>query len=172
MRYHKITYPDVNNGRGCRATLWVSGCSHRCPNCHNPQTWDFKSGRIFTEEVKEQLFHVLSLPYIDGLTLSGGDPADSAEELISLLKEFHDIFPDKDVWLYTGYTIEEMQEKPSLKNLLDAGCNTVVDGRYDHSKRDTTLPFRGSSNQRIWVRKMDGSYRIMEDWEFDKPRHT
>lgn len=167
MNYHKITYPDVNNGTGCRVTLWVSGCSHRCPHCHNPQTWDPNSGRPFTSEVKAKLMGLLSLPYIDGLTLSGGDPADSVDEITKLCNEVRDAFPNQSIWLYTGYTMEELKTNLDLKPLLSCGITHIVDGPYIHKERDISLPFRGSSNQKIWTVRMDGSFRIMEDWEFN-----
>jgi hypothetical protein len=87
MKYVKITYTDVNNGLGNRVTLWISGCSHHCKGCHNPETWDFNYGREFNEEVENKLFEILDLPYIKGLTLSGGDPIDSAEDVLELVKE-------------------------------------------------------------------------------------
>lgn len=166
MNYHKITYPDVNNGRGCRVTLWVSGCPHHCPHCHNSQTWDPNNGRPFTPEVKSKLFDLLSLPYIDGLTLSGGDPAFHPEEVSELAKEVNEAFPDKTIWLYTGYTMEELKNNPRLQPLLNCGITHIVDGRYIHEKRDISLPFRGSSNQKIWTVRMDGSFRVMDDNEF------
>lgn len=168
MNYHKLTFPDVNNGLGCRVTLWLSGCSHHCPNCHNPHTWDFKSGREFTKEAKEKLFEILSMPYIHGLTLSGGDPADSPEEVIELCKEVQARFPDKNIWLYTGYTLEEIQADSRRAPLLESGISVVVDGLYVEKSRDITLPFRGSSNQRIWGRKEDGSFEVIPDAVFVK----
>lgn len=168
MRYHKITYPDVNNGRGCRVTLWLAGCSHHCPHCHNPQTWDFKGGRTFTPEAKSKLLELLSLPYIDGLTLSGGDPADSAEDVVQLCQDIKRSFPDKSIWLYTGYTMEKLKTTTRLQPLLSCGIDTIVDGPYIHEQRDISLPFRGSSNQKIWTVRMDGSFRVMDDAEFTR----
>lgn len=145
MRYHKITYTDVNNGLGCRVTLWISGCTHHCKGCHNQETWSFESGRLFDDAAKEKLFEILSLPYVKGLTLSGGDPVDSCEDVIALLKEVKEEFPEKDVWLYTGYQMCELFENEIL-NYVDY----VVDGKYVEEERDTTLAFRGSKNQKIW----------------------
>lgn len=169
MNYESITYPDVNNGLGCRVTLWVSGCSHHCPGCHNQCTWDFKSGRPFTQEVKDKIISLLELPYIAGLTLSGGDPMDSAEELIPFVQEIADRFNDKykTIWLYTGYTMEQIKEDPVKMTLLHSGIHVVVDGPYIESLRRIDIPFRGSSNQKIWTVRMDGSYREMKDYEFD-----
>lgn len=105
MNISGISYPDVNNGLGCRVTLWVAGCSHHCKGCQNKETWDKKSGRVFSKEDKDKLFEILSKPYIKGLTLSGGDPLDSFNEVLQLVKEIRDTFGStKDIWLYTGYT--------------------------------------------------------------------
>lgn len=149
MRVHKITYPDVNNGLGCRATLWVAGCSHHCKGCHNKRTWSFNSGKEFDDEYKQKLFDILSLPYIKGLTLSGGDPLDSYDDVLELLKEFYNKFGNtKDVWLYTGYTMEELFAN-GWKEILWY-VDYVVDGRYDEKQRDVSLAFRGSKNQFIY----------------------
>lgn len=149
MRVHKITYPDVNNGLGCRATLWVAGCSHHCKGCHNKETWSFKSGKEFNNEYKQKLFDIISLPYIKGLTLSGGDPLDSYNDVLALLKEFYDKFGDsKDVWLYTGYTMEELFAN-GWKEILYY-VDYVVDGKYEEKERDISLAFRGSKNQIIY----------------------
>ncbi len=149
MRFHKITYPDTNNGLGCRVTLWVSGCSHHCKGCHNKETWCFNSGRVFDDNYKQKLFDILSLPYIKGLTLSGGDPLDSYDDVLNLLKEMKEKFGDgKDVWLYTGYTMEELFNN-GYKEILYY-VDYVVDGQYDYKKRDVSLAFRGSSNQTIY----------------------
>lgn len=149
MRFHKITYPDTNNGLGCRVTLWVSGCSHHCKGCHNKETWCFNSGRLFDNEYKQKLFDILSLPYIKGVTLSGGDPLDSYDDVLKLLEEIHDKFGhEKDVWLYTGYTMEEIFTN-GYSGILQY-VDYVVDGRFDYMKKDLSLAFRGSSNQIIY----------------------
>ena len=151
MKFQTITYPDV----GCRVVLWIQGCTHHCRNCQNPQTWDFHKGRDFTKEYKEKLFNILSLPYIKGLTLSGGDPLDSFEDTLSLVKEIKEMFPDKDIWLYTGYTFEEILK--SNKSDILPFIDYIVDGTYKEELKDTTLAFRGSSNQIIWENK-DGEF--------------
>lgn len=155
MKFQTITYPDVGNGVGCRVVLWIQGCTHHCRNCQNPQTWDFHKGRNFTKEYKEKLFNILSLPYIKGLTLSGGDPLDSFEDTLSLVKEIKEMFPDKDIWLYTGYTFEEILK--SNKSDILPFIDYIVDGTYKEELKDTTLAFRGSSNQIIWENK-DGEF--------------
>jgi len=147
MRIHKITYPDVNNGLGCRVTLWVSGCIHHCKGCQNKETWSFESGREFTDDDKREIFKVLSLPYIKGITFSGGDPLCSYDDMLSLAKEIKEKFPKKDIWLYTGYTFEYVNE--NLKEILNY-IDILVDGKFIEELKDVSLPFRGSSNQRIW----------------------
>ena len=147
MKYASITTSDVNNGLGCRTTLWVSGCTHHCKNCHNRKTWSFSSGKVYNGKVEEVLFNEIDRPYIKGLTLSGGDPLDSPDGVLALLQHFRKRFGDtKDVWIYTGYTYEYCKEHfPEILELSDI----LVDGMYDCTKRDTSLAFRGSSNQRI-----------------------
>lgn len=152
MRIHKITYPDVNNGLGCRATIWVSGCSHHCKGCHNKETWSFNYGKEFDDEYKQKLFDILSLSYIKGLTLSGGDPIDSYDDVLKLVKEVREKFGDtKNIWLYTGYIMEELisNNKDEILEYVDY----VVDGKYEEKQRDVTLAFRGSKNQIIYEKK-------------------
>lgn len=148
MRFQSITYPDISNGKGCRVVLWIQGCSHHCQGCHNPETWDFCKGREFTEEYKNKLISIINLPYIQGITLSGGDPLDSFDDVYNLLLEVKEKCKDKDVWLYTGYTLEEIQNSEKQKIL--PMVNVLVDGLYKEKQRDVTLAFRGSSNQTIW----------------------
>ena len=165
MRFHRITYPDVNNGIGCRVTLWVSGCTHHCKGCHNKETWSFNTGRVFNDEYKNKLFEIVSLPYIKGLTLSGGDPLCSPNEILGLLKEYRLRFGnEKDVWLYTGFTMDEILANgwQDIISMVDY----VVDGRFDKNLRDVTLPFRGSSNQQVY-RILDGGYINVSDVLFD-----
>lgn len=153
MRFHNITYPDVNNGEGCRVTLWIAGCTHHCKGCHNPQTWSFKSGREFTEDIKNKLYNVLKLPYIKGITLSGGDPLDSFDDIFELVKDIKNSFNDKDIWLFSGYTLEDIQN--SDKNIILEYIDVLVDGEFKEELKDLTLKFRGSSNQRILYKDID-----------------
>ena len=153
MRFHNITYPDVNNGEGCRVTLWVAGCTHHCKGCHNPQTWSFKSGREFTEDIKNKLYNVLILPNIKGITLSGGDPLDSFDDIFELVKDIKNSFNDKDIWLFSGYTLEDIQN--SEKNIILEYIDVLVDGEFKEELKDLSLKFRGSSNQRILYKDID-----------------
>ena len=146
MRYHDITKDDMNNGDGLRVVLWVSGCSHMCSGCQNPQTWEPDSGIYFDDEAKKELFDLLSRDYISGLTLSGGDPLypGNISDVEHLLKTFKEQFPNKTVWLYTGDLWEDIRHMPLMKYV-----DVVVDGPFDKNLKDVTLCWKGSSNQRV-----------------------
>ena len=146
MNYHNITKDDMLNGEGLRVVLWVAGCNHRCPGCQNPQTWDVEGGIPFDETAKQELFAELEKPYIDGITFSGGDPVHTCnrQSIYELAREIKEKYPNKTVWIYTGYTYEQIQEKELIKYI-----DVLVDGPYIKSRRDLNLEYRGSSNQRI-----------------------
>lgn len=149
MNYHKIEKLSTSNGVGIRVVLWVSGCSLHCNGCHNPQTWDFKSGKLFDQNAKNELFDAINKPYIQGVTISGGNPTskENVEDVICLIKEIKSTFPTKDVWVYSGYTIEELYYHGVSRILLYT--DVLVDGRYVEDQRDITLQFCGSRNQRL-----------------------
>ena len=160
MNYHTITYPDQNNGDGLRVVLWLSGCSHHCYNCQNPQTWDANSGIPFDESAKEELFRELDKDYISGLTLSGGDPLHEAnlDGVLDLVNEIRLLFPNKSIWLYSGYTWSEIFNDGVYLTRDCAGwkrreivkkCEVLVDGRYIDSQRNVQAKWRGSDNQRV-----------------------
>lgn len=172
MNYMKITKNDICNGEGLRVVLWLSGCSHHCYNCQNPQTWNPNSGIIFGENAKYELFSQLSKDYISGLTLSGGDPLhdNNLLEVLELVEEIRVSFPKKTIWLYTGYEWEEIMNHIELNEECNeyGGCSNcienenmgirkkilsmvdiVVDGQYIDAQRDITLKWRGSTNQRV-----------------------
>lgn len=176
MNYHNITYPDQNNGDGLRVVLWLSGCSHHCKGCQNPQTWDTNSGVPFDESAKEEIFKELNKDYISGITLSGGDPLNEAnlDGVLGLVNQIRLLFPQKTIWLYTGYRVRGIQEglfvlTPNVitdkisdhKEIINRvnedvkrsdiikQCDVLIDGRYIEEKRDITLKWRGSSNQRV-----------------------
>ena len=138
------------NGDGLRVTCWVSGCSIGCVNCYNPQTWDFNSGIPFTEETMQEILEDLSKPYIKGLTLSGGHPFDpqNAPKVLEIVKRVKMVFPNKDIWIYSGYVWEDIIKDDILKEILKR-TDVLVDGAYIDELRDISLAFRGSSNQRI-----------------------
>lgn len=151
MNYHNITTDDMLNGDGLRVVLWVSGCTVECKNCQNPQTWNFSSGIPFTEEAMNEILENLNNPYIAGLTLSGGHPLESANlsTVKTIVETVKTKFPDKTVWLYTGFTWEEIKEGYILFWDILNNVDVVVDGRYIDELRDINLSFRGSGNQRI-----------------------
>lgn len=147
MNYHNIDHCDMLNGEGVRVSLWVSGCSLHCKGCQNPQTWCFDSGIPFDQEAKEELYNALNQHYIQGITFSGGNPLDNFSEVLELCKEIKEKYPTKDIWLYTGYTYEELYYKEISRILLY--IDVLVDGPYIEEQRDITLPWRGSKNQRV-----------------------
>lgn len=150
MYYSGITVPDIANGTGCRVVLWVSGCNHHCIGCHNKETWDYTHGLLFNNDARTILDKWLQKSYISGLTLSGGDPLDRNEEelleILDLCKSIKYKYPNKNIWIYTGYTFESL--KGTQLEILKY-CDILVDGPYIESLRDLSLPFRGSTNQRI-----------------------
>ena len=150
MNYEKIDKCSVSNGLGVRTVLWVSGCDVHCKSCHNQSTWDFNSGIPFTEETMQELLYDLSKPYIKGLTLSGGHPLDphNAPKVLEIVKRVKMVFPNKDIWIYSGYVWENIIKDETLKEILKY-TDVLVDGAYIDELRDISLPFRGSSNQRI-----------------------
>ena len=150
MNYEKIDKCSVSNGTGIRTVLWVSGCDIHCRNCHNQQTWDFFSGIPFTENTMQELLYDLSKPYIKGLTLSGGHPLDphNAPKVLEIVKRVKMVFPNKDIWIYSGYVWEDIIKDNTLKEILKC-TDVLVDGAYVDELRDISLAFRGSSNQRI-----------------------
>ena len=146
MRYHNITKDDMLNGEGLRVVLWVAGCAHACPGCHNPITWDAEGGLPFDEAAKDELFAELAKEYVTGLTLSGGDPLFPANraDTAALCREVRQRFPEKNIWLYTGYRWEQVVEFEAI----DA-VDVLVDGRFEQTLADPQLHWRGSSNQRL-----------------------
>ena len=146
MRYHNITKDDMLNGDGLRVVLWVAGCSHGCKDCQNPITWDPQGGLPFTEEEKKEILQEVDKAYIAGITFSGGDPLHPANirEVTALAREIRQRYPEKTIWLYTGYLWKEIVDL-EIVNYLDV----VVDGKFISAQKDITLPWRGSSNQKV-----------------------
>ena len=146
MRYHNITKDDMLNGDGLRVVLWVAGCSHCCKECQNPITWDPDGGLLFDDEAKQEIFEQLEHSYISGITFSGGDPLHSANRLDvrNLMSEIKEKYPDKTIWLYTGYEWKDIWHYPMMKYV-----DVVVDGEFKIDLRDTNLLWKGSSNQNV-----------------------
>ncbi|MCR5256257.1 MAG: anaerobic ribonucleoside-triphosphate reductase activating protein [Acetatifactor sp.] len=155
MNYSAIKEFDVADGPGVRVSLFVSGCTHHCPGCFNASTWDFDSGEPYTEEVQESILKAMSPEHIQGITVLGGEPFEPENRfcVLELIKEVRSRFPEKDVWCYSGYTFEEMlkwidEGRTEVRELLE-NIDILVDGEFVMAKKDITLQFRGSSNQRI-----------------------
>lgn len=146
MNYHNITKDDMLNGDGLRVVLWVSGCSHGCKGCHNRITWDPNDGLPFDTAARQEIFDELEKPYVSGLTLSGGDPLfpGNRDTVTDIAREVKEKYPDKTIWLYTGYTWEDISSLPVFQYV-----DIVVDGKFVESLKDNKLHWRGSSNQRV-----------------------
>ena len=156
MYYGEIKNCDIANGEGVRVTLFVSGCTNRCKNCFQPQTWDFGYGQPFTEETQTYLLELLEPSYISGLTLLGGEPFEPENQraLVPFLHRVRSRFPQKTIWSFTGFVYEELLRPGShprcevtdeMLSLLDV----LVDGRFVEEQKDVSLRFRGSANQRL-----------------------
>ena len=148
MRYHNIERCSLVNGPGVRTVLWVAGCEHMCPGCQNPCTWDSNGGIFFDAKAEAELFDYLSNKYCQGITFSGGDPLhhSNRDEIGRLAKKVKDLYPQKDIWLYTGYTWSEILDL-DLEWL--SFIDVVVEGRFVLEKRNVELMWRGSDNQNV-----------------------
>ena len=152
MNYGKILRADISNGPGFRCSLWVSGCSRRCPGCFNPEAQDPEFGKPFDKEAKEKIFKELADANCDGISLLGGEPlskcSDNRKQIIRLCKECKEKFPNKDIYLWSGYTFEEIAQDKSMNEILNY-VDCIIDGPFIESKKDLSCPLRGSSNQRV-----------------------
>lgn len=156
MNYGEIKNCDIANGIGVRVSLFVSGCTNHCKNCFQPQTWDFGFGSPFTAETEEYILNLLKPDYIKGLSVLGGEPFEPSNQrvLYPFLKRVKERYPNKTIWIFSGFTIEELTASESYSNCevtkdILSLCDVLVDGRYDESLKNISLRFRGSSNQRI-----------------------
>ncbi len=155
MNYAQIKKCDVANGPGVRVSLFVSGCTHHCRECFNPETWDFDYGSPFTKETIDMIIECMEPDYVKGLTLLGGEPLERQNQkgLLPLLREVDRIYPKKDIWCFTGYDFDEdvvgrmMNDWPETRELISY-IDVLVDGEFVIEKKDLSLPFKGSSNQR------------------------
>lgn len=146
MNYIKTTKYDISNGVGVRVVLWTAGCSHHCKGCHNPETWDENSGKKFDDNSLNELLNDLGKDYISGLTFSGGDPLfmNSRGTILKIAKAVKEKYPDKNIWLWTGYSWEDICDLETLKYI-----DVLIDGEFKSNLRDMRLQHRGSSNQRV-----------------------
>lgn len=161
MNYGKIKTNDIANGEGIRVALFVSGCTNHCKQCFNPETWSFDYGQPFTEETEEFILKELSSDFVNGLTILGGEPFEprNQKELLPFIRRVKEKFPNKSIWIYSGFRLEDELLKsgayPNCEytyNILSL-VDVLVDGRFDIDLKDIRLNFRGSSNQRIILTK-------------------
>ncbi len=146
MRYHNITKDDMLNGDGLRVVLWVAGCAHACPGCHNPVTWNPEGGLPFDESARREIYEELEKDYVSGITFSGGDPLHPANirGVTELARQIRSDFPDKTIWLYTGSTWNGVRDLEVARYV-----DVLVDGTFQEAKKDNTLRWKGSSNQQV-----------------------
>ena len=156
MYYGTIKNFDVADGPGCRVSLFVSGCRNHCPGCFNQETWDFHYGQEYTAETEQMILQALAPDYIQGLSLLGGDPfePENQRELLRLLRSVKSAFPKKDIWAYTGYTLEKLQNaeghpRCEATDEMLSMIDILVDGPFIEAGKNISLRFRGSENQRI-----------------------
>ena len=156
MNYGLIKNYDIADGPGVRVSLFVSGCTNHCENCFQPETWDFDFGSPFTQKTEDEIIKMLASSYISGLTVLGGEPFEPSNQraLLPFLQRVKKELPDKTIWIYSGFTYEELTTKGTHPNCeateqILSICDVLVDGRFVESLKDVTLLFRGSSNQRL-----------------------
>ena len=160
MNFATIKWYDISNGPGVRVSLYVSGCRNHCKNCFNPETWDFKYGEPFTEEVEKKIIDGLKPDYIKGFTLLGGDPFEPENQkvLAPFLEKLRKVYPEKSFWAFTGYDYErdlltgKLGDLDTVMRMLNC-FDVLVDGKFVEELKDLNLRFRGSSNQRIILLK-------------------
>ena len=152
MNYATIKSCDIANGPGVRVSLFVSGCTHHCKDCFNPEAWDFDYGEPFDEAVMEHILSLLAPDYIRGITYLGGEPFDPRNQpgLLALTRKIRAAFPEKSIWAFTGYVYgQTLPQLPEVTDALLAGLDVLVDGPFVAAKKNLSLRFRGSSNQRL-----------------------
>ncbi len=183
MNYAEIKNCDIANGQGVRISLFVSGCTHHCKNCFNAMAWDFSYGKPFTQETQEHLLELLKPDYIQGLTLLGGEPMEIENQtaLLSFIKKVKEVYPNKDIWCYTGYVWEKQDDiieerdidAPALREIprceateeLLSYIDVLVDGPFIQKQKDITLRFKGSKNQRLIDMKESFRTKNIVLWE-------
>ena len=157
MNYSNIKYIDTADGPGVRVSLFVSGCRNHCKGCFNEVTWDFNYGKPFTEIEENEILEACDKEYISGLTLLGGEPFEEENQvvLVNLIKKFKERFPEKNIWMYTGYVLEkdllpgQRKHVEGVTELILDSIDTLVDGPFILAERNLSLKFRGSNNQRL-----------------------
>lgn len=160
IRYAQIRECDVSNGEGVGVALFVQGCPFHCYNCFNPETWDFNGGKEWTEKIENRFIELANRPYIKRISILGGEPLadENLSGVLNLVYRIRRLFPEKSIWLYSGYKWEEIFNGDVYLSEYCSGCKrreiikqctVIVDGKYIDSARDITLKWRGSSNQRV-----------------------
>lgn len=156
MRYALIREMDISNGEGIGVSLFVQGCHTHCKGCFNQETWDFSGGKEWNGEIENKFFELIDRPFVKRISFLGGEPLakENAYEIYYLCEKIKNKFPEKNIWLYTGYQLSINNFKPSYLDLIVSNeiiklCDVVVDGPYIEEQRDLTLAFRGSKNQRL-----------------------
>ena len=153
MNFGMIKKHDIADGVGVRVSLFVSGCRHHCRGCFQPETWDFSYGNPFTEETEREILEALAPSYIDGLTLLGGEPMEPENQrvLLPFLRRVKETYPEKTVWCYSGYTLEQLRSTAACECTEEMLClmDVLVDGEFVEAKKNLRLRFRGSENQRL-----------------------
>lgn len=156
MHYGEIKNYDIANGIGVRVSLFVSGCTNHCEHCFQPETWDFTHGEPFTEKTQEELLQMMEPDYIHGFTLLGGEPFEPENQrgILPFLQKLKQEFPEKTVWAYTGFMLEDLMTEGThphceITETILSLIDVLIDGRFVEAKKDLSLQFRGSSNQRI-----------------------
>lgn len=149
-RYALIRTMDISNGEGIGISLFVQGCHFHCKNCFNPETWDFNGGKEWNEEVKERFIKLANGEHVNRISILGGEPLcqENVETVLDLCQELKKLYPQKKIWIYTGYTWEYLVNQDFTKKILE-NIDVLVDGPYIDELQDFNLRFRGSSNQRV-----------------------
>ena len=171
MNYANIKFYDIANGVGVRTSLFVSGCRNCCEDCFNKETWSFSYGEPYTESVEEQILDSLAPAYISGLTVLGGEPFEKENQaaVLALIKKVKERYPQKTVWIFSGFTYEEIMEgsrvSTSVAKEILALADVLVDGRFEKDKKNISLKFRGSENQRIIDLKQTFRRKAVSLWK-------
>lgn len=175
MNYATIKNCDIANGPGVRVSLFVSGCTHHCKGCFNEVAWDFNYGEPFTQDTIDSILAMLKPSYVKGITLLGGEPfePENQPELVALLRQIRATYPEKSVWAFSGYLFDKdilpgKLGDPAITKEFLSYVDVLVDGRFVEEKKDLTLRFRGSSNQRIIdvpASIAKGEVVLWQDWQ-------
>lgn len=168
MRYNKIREMDISDGEGVRVSLFVQGCEFHCKNCFNPETWNFEGGKEFTTETLDTLLRLCDKKYIKGLSILGGEPMhpNNRETVVDIMRAFKYRFPNKDIWMWTGYTLENLlsENDEDIKSML-IYLDYLIDGQFIEEKKNLNLKWAGSENQRLIdiQESMKQGYIVMKD---------